>query len=115
MRGFMDFIRKQGVIGLAVGFLLGGAVSKVVAALVTDIINPVLGIVFGITEGLKDAKLEIGSVAILWGDFAAVLIDFLVVAAVVYYGVRVLGIEMPEKKSEKQTEKQLQKKSDKKK
>lgn len=101
MKGFMDFIRKQGVVGLAVGFLLGGAVSKLVTALVTDIINPVLGIVFGITEGLKDAKLEVGSVAILWGDFVAGLIDFLVIAAVVYYGVQLLGIEMPEKKSDK--------------
>ena len=40
MHGFMDFIRTQGVVGLAVGFILGGAVSKVVAALVTDVINP---------------------------------------------------------------------------
>jgi large conductance mechanosensitive channel len=101
MSGFLDFIRKQGVIGLAVGFLLGGAVSKVVTALVTDIINPLLGVIFGVTDGLKDAKFERGSVAILWGDFVAVSIDFLVIAAVVYYGVRILGIETPEKKSDK--------------
>ncbi|MBP6889692.1 MAG: MscL family protein [Candidatus Moranbacteria bacterium] len=101
MKGFMDFIRKQGVIGLAVGFLLGGAVSRVVAALVTDIVNPMLSIVLGITDGLKEAKIEIGSASILWGDFVAVLIDFVVIAAVVYYGVRILGIEELEKKLDK--------------
>jgi large conductance mechanosensitive channel len=43
MKGFLNFIREQGVVGLAVGFILGGSVSKVVTSLVTDIINPVLG------------------------------------------------------------------------
>jgi len=37
--GFIDFVREQGVVGLAVGFILGGAVSKVVSSLVKDIIN----------------------------------------------------------------------------
>lgn len=38
MKGFIEFIREKGVVGLAVGFILGGAVAKVVAALVTDLI-----------------------------------------------------------------------------
>lgn len=91
---FMDFIRKQGVVGLAVGFVLGGAVSKVVTALVTDIINPLLGILIGRTEGLKEAKLTFAGVDILWGDFLSVTIDFLVIALVVYYAVKLLGIEV---------------------
>jgi large conductance mechanosensitive channel len=95
--GFMEFIRKQGVVGLAVGFVLGGAVSKVVTALVTDIINPLLGILIGKTEGLKEAKLALSGVEILWGDFLSVTIDFLVIALVVYYAVKLLGIEMGKK------------------
>jgi large conductance mechanosensitive channel len=97
MTEFMDFIRKQGVVGLAVGFVLGGAVSKVVTALVTDIINPLLGIVVGRTEGLKEAKWSFAGGEILWGDFLAVTIDFLVIALVVYYAVKLLGIEMGKK------------------
>jgi large conductance mechanosensitive channel len=96
-REFMDFIRKQGVVGLAVGFVLGGAVSKVVTALVTDIINPLLGMVIGRTEGLKEAKWVFAGQEILWGDFLAVTIDFLVIALVVYYAVKLLGIEMGKK------------------
>lgn len=96
--GFMDFVRKQGVVGLAVGFILGGSVSKVVTALVTDIINPFLGIVLGATEDLKAMKFTVGPAEILWGDFVSVTIDFLIVALVVYFGVKLLGIDGVSKK-----------------
>ncbi len=89
MVGFMQFIREQGVVGLAVGFILGGAVSKTVTALVTDIINPILGYVLGSTEGLKAMHLG----PILFGDFVAVCIDFLIIAAVVYFVVKGLGLD----------------------
>lgn len=94
----MDFIRKQGVVGLAVGFILGGAVSKVVTALVTDIISPLLGIVLGAAEGLKTASLKLGSAELMWGDFLSVLIDFLVIALVVYFGVKALKLDQLDKK-----------------
>ena len=42
--GFLDFIREQGVVTLAVGFILAAAVTKTVNSLVIDIINPLLGI-----------------------------------------------------------------------
>ena len=92
MKGFIEFIREQGVVGLAVGFILGGAVSKVVSAVVTDIVNPLLGVVLGAVGSLKDAYFEIGSAKILYGDFVSVAIDFLVVAMVVYFGVKIIGI-----------------------
>lgn len=100
MAGFLNFIREQGVVGLAVGFILGGAVSKVVAGLVTDIINPILGLVLGASGGLKVASLEIGSVSILWGDFVSILIDFIVIAFVVYFGVKFIGLDRLDKKKE---------------
>ncbi len=98
LAGFMDFIRKQGVVGLAVGFILGGAVSKVVTALVTDIISPILGVVLGAADGLKTASLKIGSTELLWGDFLSVTIDFVVIALVVYFGVKALKLDRLDKK-----------------
>lgn len=98
MKGFIDFIREQGVAGLAVGFVLGGAVSKVVSALVADIVNPLLGLVLGFTGEFKNASLNIGSAKILYGDMLNVVIDFLVIAFVVYYGVKLIGIERLDKK-----------------
>jgi large conductance mechanosensitive channel len=97
MQGFIEFIRKQGVIGLAVGFILGGAVSKLVSALVGDIINPLLGIILG-KINLASAAITVGSAKIMWGDFVGVLIDFLVIALVVYFGVKLLKLDKLDKK-----------------
>jgi large conductance mechanosensitive channel len=101
MKGFIDFIREQGVIGLAVGFILGGAVSKVVSALVTDIINPILGLILGAAQGLKEAYIPVGASKIMYGDLISVLIDFIIISLVVYYGVRMLGLDKLDKKKEK--------------
>ena len=100
MKGFMDFIRTQGVVGLAVGFILGGAVSKVVSSLVSDIINPALGVVLGAAGGLTEASFSIGTAEIMWGSFVTVVIDFLVIALVVYFGVKGLGLDKLDKKKE---------------
>lgn len=100
MKGFIDFIREQGVVGLAVGFILGGAVSKVVTALVTDIINPLVGAALGAAGGLKTASFGIGSARILYGDFISVTIDFVVIALVVYVGVKIIGFDRLDKKKE---------------
>jgi large conductance mechanosensitive channel len=101
VHGFVEFIREQGVIGLAIGFLLGGAVSKVVSALVTDIINPLLSFAIGSTEGLKQAHIALGDAKIMWGDFLSVIIDFLIIAAVIYFGFKGLGLDKLDKKKEK--------------
>ncbi len=100
MKGFLDFIREQGVVGLAVGFILGGAVSKVVSALVTDIVNPILGVTLGAAEGLRTASFKIGSAEILYGDLLSVVIDFVVIALVVYFGVKILKLDKLDKKKD---------------
>ena len=95
--GFLNFIREQGVVGLAVGFILGGAVSKLVSSLVTDIINPLLGLFLGKVEALSDAYIVLGDAKLMWGHFLNVLIDFIVISMVVYYGVKGLGIHKLDK------------------
>lgn len=100
MKGFLNFVREQGVVGLAVGFILGGAVSKVVTSLVIDVINPILGLILGATGGLKGAYMQIGPSKLMWGSFISTLIDFLVISLVVYYGVRALKLDKLDKKKE---------------
>lgn len=97
MKGFLNFIREQGVVGLAVGFILGGAVSKVVSALVADIINPLVGLLLGAAGGLKTASFGIGPARILYGDLISVIVDFVIVALVVYYGVKIIGLDKLDK------------------
>src|SRR4029079_17978517 len=100
MKGFLEFIRSQGVMGLAVGFILGGAVSKLVAALVTDIINPLLGLALN-SINLNKNFIAIGKAKLLWGSLASDFINFLVVALVVYFGVKWLRLDKLDKKKDK--------------
>jgi large conductance mechanosensitive channel len=108
--GFMDFIREQGVVGLAVGFILGAAVAKLVSSLVTDVINPILGLALGSTQGLKAATFKLGGATIAYGNFLANLLDFAVIAAVVYFGVKILGLDKLDKNKDA-TKKKPKKKS----
>ncbi len=94
MKGFIEFIREQGVIGLAIGFILGGAVSQLVASLVKDIIQPAIGYIFGSAEGL--ASLHAGP--IMYGQFISIVINFLIISAVVYFGFKGLRLDMLDKK-----------------
>lgn len=96
VKGFIDFIREQGVVGLAVGFILGGAVSKTVASLVENIINPLVGALLG-KVALVDKAFTIGTVAIKYGAFISTLVDFAIIAAVVYFGVKSLGLDKLDK------------------
>lgn len=98
MKGFLEFIQKQGVVGLAVGFILGGSVAKLVSSLVTDIVQPLLGLVLGATKGLDTAYLMVGPAKVMWGHLVGTTIDFLVVALVVYFGVKALGLDKLDKK-----------------
>ena len=98
MKNFIKFVREQGVMGLAIGFILGGAVSKVVSALVDDIINPIIGILLGAVGGLENAAFRLGTAHIKYGHFIGVLIDFVVIALVVYYVFKGLENKIDKKK-----------------
>lgn len=96
MKGFIDFIREQGVVGLAVGFILGGAVSKTVASLVENIINPLIGVILG-KVNLADKVLSMGGVSLKYGAFVGTIVDFVIIAGVVYWGVNALGLNKLDK------------------
>lgn len=99
LKGFLDFVRTQGVIGLAVGIILGTAVTKLVAALVTDIINPIVGIFLGRLGDLSAIVIHVygTNAQIAIGSFISALIDFAIIAAVVYFGVKKLGLDKLDK------------------
>lgn len=98
MKGFIEFIRERGVVGFAVAFILGGAVTKVVSSLVTDIVNPILGLILSRTKSLESMYFKIAGAKIMWGHFITVAIDFLVLSAVVYFIVKVFGLEKIDRK-----------------
>jgi len=97
IKEFLDFIREKGVVGLAVGFILGGAVSGLVKSIVDDLINPVLGLLLNQVKSLTELVINIGDSSIRVGNFVNVLINFIVVAAVVYFGVKWLKLDKLDK------------------
>lgn len=84
---FLDFLKKYQVIGLAVAFIMGMAATKLVTALVNDIIMPIIGAVIPGGEW-KTFVLEIGPLKFLVGDFFAAIVDFVIIAAVIFVIVK---------------------------
>jgi large conductance mechanosensitive channel len=84
---FMEFLQKYQVIGLAVAFVIGTAASKLVTSMVTDIIMPIVGV---LTPGgnWRESVLQIGPVKFLMGDFVGAIIDFLIIAVVIFLTVK---------------------------
>jgi large conductance mechanosensitive channel len=101
MKGFIEFIRSQGVIGLAVGFIMGGSIKELITSLVNDIINPFVGLLIGSVGNLDNVYFQIRSTKILFGSFISNLIDFLIIALIIYFGIKVLGVTKLDKKSKK--------------
>ncbi|QIP17462.1 large-conductance mechanosensitive channel protein MscL [Spirosoma aureum] len=91
---FRAFIAQGNVLDLAVGIIIGAAFGKITTSLVEDIINPILGLVIGgidfsqLKIVLKEAVGTSPEVAIRYGNFLNVLIQFLVIAWVVFLIVK---------------------------
>ncbi|MCF2445327.1 large-conductance mechanosensitive channel protein MscL [Dyadobacter sp. CY345] len=94
LQEFKIFIAKGNVLDLAVGVVIGAAFGKITTSLVEDIINPVLGIVIGgvdftqLKVVLKEAVGETPEVAIKYGNFIQTLIQFLIIAWVIFLVVK---------------------------
>lgn len=93
LSGFKSFLREQGIVSLAIGFILGTAITKLVSSLVTDIINPVLSVALGGIKNLSGKVLQIGEATVTYGVFINNIIDFIIIALVVYLGIKFLDID----------------------
>lgn len=96
-KGFVDFVRTQGVVGLAVGLILGGAVTTLVGSFIRNIVNPLLGILLGHAKNLGDISFNILGAKVMYGALALDIINFLVIALVVYFGIKQLGLDRLDK------------------
>ena len=91
---FVDFLQTFGVIGLAIGFVIGLASGNLVKALVTDLINPLIGLVLpgdlGTLGYTTNSTLSGKPVTFAYGDFISNIINFLVIALVVFLAYKQL-------------------------
>lgn len=87
MAEFLEFIREKGVLGLAIGIIMGGAVTQLVNSIVENLVNPLIGAVTGAAGNLNELayKVPYTEIVFKWGAFISSLIDFLAIIAVVYF------------------------------
>ena len=110
LKEFKEFAMKGNLVDIAVAFVMGAAFNKVVASFTGGIISPLVGLIFNsdfkdlkyvIKEGVMNDAGEItGEVAALYGDFMTNVIDFIIVAFVMFMVIK--GINKLKKKEEEQ-------------
>lgn len=97
IREFKEFAVKGNVIDMAVGVVIGTAFGKIVSSLVADVVMPPIGVLLGgvdfsdLSLTVKEAVGEAPAVVIAYGKFAQTVIDFTIIAFVIFMVVRVIN------------------------
>jgi large conductance mechanosensitive channel len=112
LKEFKDFAMKGNLVDIAVGFVMGAAFKQVVTSFTGGIVSPLIGLIFKtdfkdlkyvVKDGtLNDAGEKVGEVAVLYGDFITNVIDFIIVAFVMFMIIK--GINATKKKEEPKPE-----------
>ena len=87
---FKEFISRGNVVDLAVGVIIGSAFGKIVSSIVDDILMPLLGIVIGGLD-FSNLSITIGDAKVKYGMFIQNVIDFLIVAACIFFLVKLIN------------------------
>lgn len=87
LKEFKAFVLRGNVLDLAVAVIIGGAFGKIIASLVGDILMPLIGLVMG-GVNFSELSVTVGAAVVKWGAFIQTVIDFLVIAFVVFMIVK---------------------------
>ena len=102
--GFMDFIRTQGVVGLAVGLAIGTAAGDTVKKLVDGFINPIIQFIVGSQDALNSAVWRVEllgrSADFAWGPFVSSAITLVATALVIYMIINFLKLDKLDNKKD---------------
>ena len=100
--GFVEFMRTQGVVGLAIGFIIGTQAKVLVDQFNVSFINPLLGLVIGSGDNLTSQHFSLtlgkNTAVFNWGQFVFVLINFMITAAIIYFTFKWLRLDKLDKK-----------------
>lgn len=101
LKEFKDFAMKGNLVDIAVGFVMGAAFKQVVTSFTGGIVSPLIGLIFKadfkdlkyvVKEGVADAAGKVsGEVAIMYGEFITNVIDFIIVAFVMFMVVKAVN------------------------
>lgn len=104
LEGFVDFIRTQGIVGLAIGFIMGVQAKALIDQLTRSFVDPLLGLIIGGSQGLSEKTLYLQlnsrSATFAWGAFVYAVINFVIIAAVIYFTFKWLRLDKLDKKKD---------------
>ena len=83
LKEFKEFVMRGNVLDLAIAVIIGGAFGKIISSLVNDILMPLIGLLL---DGINFTGLAftVGEAVVTWGNFVQAVIDFLIVAFVIF-------------------------------
>ncbi len=87
LKEFKAFVMRGNVLDLAVAVIIGGAFGKIVSSLVNDILMPLIGLLMG-GVNFSEQAFTIGAAVIKWGSFVQTIIDFIIIAFVIFMIVK---------------------------
>ena len=90
LKEFREFAMRGNVVDLAVGVIIGGAFGKIITSLVDDILMPLIGLFTGGVD-FSERVLLLGGAELRWGAFVQNIIDFLIMAFVIFLMVRAIN------------------------
>ena len=91
IKEFRNFVLHSNVLDLAVAVIIGGAFGKIVSSLVNDILTPVIGLVMG-GVNFSEQAITVGAAVIRWGAFVQTILDFLIIAFVIFLIIKAANI-----------------------
>jgi large conductance mechanosensitive channel len=87
LKEFRDFINRGNVVDLAVAVIIGGAFGAIITSLVDDIIMPLIGVIIGGVD-FASLSIQVGEASILYGSFIQAIVNFAIIAFVLFLIVR---------------------------
>lgn len=90
LKEFREFAIRGNVMDLAVAVIIGGAFGKIVASLVNDILMPLIGLLMG-GVNFSELSITVGAAVVKWGAFLQSIIDFIIIAFVIFLLVRAMN------------------------
>ncbi len=87
LKEFKAFVMRGNVLDLAVAVIIGGAFGKIIGSLVNDILMPLIGLLLG-GINFSDLMLTVGAAEVKYGVFIQAIVDFLIVAFVIFLIVK---------------------------
>ena len=99
VKEFKEFISRGNMMDLAVGVIIGAAFTAIVNSLVKDLINPLIGLFIGKID-LSNLKFTIGEATFKYASFLNAVINFLIIALVVFFLIKLVNKITPKKEVE---------------